>query len=191
MDSGTLSTQLEKLPASGLTLKPKTSSLLFWVYLVFFLLILLALVLLPVPSWQLWLMIVVLTVYCQWIFRKHLLLNHPDSIEKLVFTELNWCALQLKNSRVCKADILPNTFISEFLVIVNLQESSTAMEPPTLYNTFALYWQSVKSVLPVLRNTYTVILTAESIGSDNFRQLKRYLRFRSVSRNTDLIHKDT
>ena len=174
MDSGTLSAQLEKLPASGLTLKLHSSPLLIKAYLIFFLLLLTAVFLLAIPLWQWLLIMVALTGYFQYLFRKDILLNHDRSAATLVLTELDWCYIQLKNGQVIKADIRANTVLTEFVVILNLQASSASSSP------FLGFFR-----------TYSVILTADSIGTHYFRQLKRYLRFINLNKPVDEVQEES
>lgn len=151
-----LNNELDKLPASGLILQLRPASSLLWIYVCFFSLILLSVLILPVDLWQKISILLILCAFFQLILRKDLLLKHPKSIQKLVLTELHWCFIQFNNDQLVKATILSNTLLTEHLVILNLQN------------------RSLKSLF---FKQYSIVITAESIGKDNFRKLKRYLRF--------------
>ena len=60
MDLKILSTQLEQLPANGLTLKLKASGWLIAIYSLFFILLVLAIMQLPLLLWQSFLLLSVL-----------------------------------------------------------------------------------------------------------------------------------
>ena len=157
--------QLENLPASGLRLDLTASSLLLTVYMVFFILILVSLILLPISIWLIVILLISVSAYFQFIFRKNLLLNHPESIDKLVFTDMDWCFVLLKNNTILKASILPNSILTEHLVILNL-----------------------KSI--VQKNYFfghsSLLITSHSVANNQFWQLKRYLRFKKF--NSELDH---
>lgn len=192
MDSGILSTQSEKLPAYGLALELKKtfifngifalSDILNLVYMLFFLLLLSALYLLPsLPLFstslaQFFCLAVILVWYGWLLFSKHFLLNHPFSIKKMVFTELGWCYVELKNSQIFKADICSDTILTEHLVILNLTQR--------------LNDHPEKSFLSRIRNFsffnhHSVLLTADRLGRNKFRELKRHLRFISFTKIPD------
>ena len=193
MDLGILSTQLEKLPASGLTLELKQTDIfsvcscfngglsyaLILVYLLFFLVLLTALFLLSLSPlfssfWGQFLCLAVILVwYCQQLFRKHFLLSHPHSIQRLVFTELDWCYVQLKNSQVIKAEINQDTILTEHLVILNLTERNLSDCSESTFFSRIRHFNYF--------NTHSVFLTADRLDSKKFRDLKRYLRFISFS----------
>jgi len=115
-----LNNELDKLPASGLILQLRPVSCLFWIYVCFFSLIILSVLILPVDLWQKIIILLILSVFFQLILRKDLLLKHPQAIQKLVLTELDWCFIQFNNDQLVKANILPNTILTEHLVILNL-----------------------------------------------------------------------
>jgi hypothetical protein len=185
MDSGKLSAQLETLPASGLTLDlkgvdffnhendqpPGLFYVLSFVYLLFFLLLLITLSVLPLQTWQVLFFSVIIIGYCQYLFRRHFLLNYPLSIKKLVFTELGWCHVQLNNSQVFKADIESDTILTEHLVLLNLRKHHVSEHDS--------FFGRIKS--DGFSNHYSVILTADRLGSERFREIKRHLRFISFS----------
>ena len=185
MDSGKLSAQLEMLPASGLTLDLKGSNflnnendqppglfyVLSFVYLLFFLLLLMALWLLPLQPWLVLFFSVIIIGYCQYLFRKHFLLNYPLSIKKLVFTELGWCYVQLNNSQVFKANIESDTILTEHLVLLNLRKHHVSE-----YDSF---FGRIKS--NGFSKHYSVLLTSDRLGGERFREIKRHLRFISFS----------
>lgn len=199
MDSGILSTQLEKLPAYGLTLELKgpvvingslgLSYILSLVYLLFFLLLLSALYLLPLSPLfstslgQFFCLAVILVWYCRQLFNKHFLLKHPFSIQKLVFTELGWCYVELKNSQIFKADICSDTILTEHLVILNLTER--APEELCLKDCPASPFASIIKKFRFF-NKYSVLLTADRLDSNKFREIKRHLRLISFSKNSHL-----
>ena len=156
--------ELEKLPSSGLILDLKPAQLLLKVYLGFFILILLSLVLLPISYGLIILLIIIVSAYFQFILRKHLLLNHPESINKLVFTDMDWCFVQLNNSKIFKATILAETILTEHLVILNLKDI-------TKQNFFL--------------GNYHLLITAGSVSDHYFWQLKRYLRFKKMTTHVE------
>ena len=84
-------------------------------------------------------------------------MTHPDSIKKLIFTELEWCYVQLNNQQIFKAYIQRHTILSEYLVILNLKSKKELTLFPLIYN-------------------YSVFLNADNIGYEKFREVKRYLR---------------
>ena len=94
--------------------------------------------------------------------------THPLAIKKLLFTELGWCYITLNNGRIVKAGIKTDTIATEYIVILNL------------------YGQSDQSALAAFFNNYSVILTAQEVGEEPFRQLKRYLRLINFSKKEDI-----
>ena len=155
---------VDKLPASGLILEMKSSPLLIKLYIGFFILILLALALLALPVWLIIIFILIISAYFQLLFRQHLLLSHPESIKKLVFTDMDWCFVQLNNARILKATILPDTILTEHLVILNLKDVTKT---------------------GFLSGNYHLLITAHSVSGNLFWQLKRYLRFKKVGTRSD------
>jgi len=169
MDSGILSTQSEKLPASGLTLElNRIPSFIMGIYIVFFLLIFIVCYLLTIQFWLFSGVAFVIALYGQFLFRKKLLRNHPDAIKKIVFTELSWCFMLLNNSQIIKADIEPDSILTEHLIILNLNGHS---QRNSLSNFF---------------NHYSVLLTASEVGGEKFRQLKRHLRLINFSKKEEV-----
>ena len=154
----------DKLPASGLILELKSSPLLIKVYIVFFILLLLSLALLPLPVWLIICLVLIVSGYFQLIFRKHLLLSHPESINKLVFTDMDWCFVQLNNSKILKATILPETILTEHLVILNLKDITKQR---------------------LFSGNYYLLITAYSVSGNIFWQLKRYLRFKKLNSQSE------
>jgi len=152
-----LSVGIEKLPASGLLLKLQPDSRLLSIYVIFFILLIISLFLLPIANWLIIVLMVVISAYFQWIFRQFLLLNHPKSVNQLVFTEKGWCLLQLNNDQILKMTILADTILTEHLVILNLKKMND--------NSFIF-------------SQYHVLISANSVGKDKFWALKRYLRFK-------------
>ncbi len=167
MDSELLFTELEKLPASGLTIELKSDRYLLVIYLFFFVLLLTSVLLLPLSIWLIILFMLGLSAFFQLLIRKCFLLNHPDSVKKITFTEVNWCFIQLNNSKVLKAKILPETVLTEFIVILNLQDTEKSSQPILKRVFFANYY---------------ILITAQSIGIENFWKLKRYLRFKHLTK---------
>ena len=151
-----LNNEFDKLPASGLILQLTSAPRLIWIYVCFFSLTFLSVFILPIDFWQKIVLLLLMSTYYHFILRKDLLLNHPNSIQKLVLTELDWCFIKFNNDHVVKANILANTILTENLVILNLQN------------------RAVKSLF---FKRYSILITAENVGVDNFRKLKRYLRF--------------
>ncbi|MCP3850017.1 MAG: hypothetical protein GY694_07240 [Gammaproteobacteria bacterium] len=163
-----MSKQLENLPASGLTLELKNhfkgiAFALSIVYIIFCLLLVIALLILATPftldKWPFGFLFVVIFWYCLTLFKKNFLMIHPDSIIKLVFTELGWCHVQFKNLCITKANVQADTVLTEHLVILNLKGHSEQKK-----------W-------PFISNGYSIFVTADRIGHDKFREFRRYLRF--------------
>lgn len=153
MDSGSLSRQLEQLPASGLVLEIRASKKLLSLYLLFMLCLASAIGILQVPgSYKLALLSISFLVAIK-ILRRHVLFTHPDSIAKLVITELGWCLVQLNNGQIEKLAILPQSCLTSGLVVMSLGQQQAGLQ-----------WQ-----------TRSLVLNAEMLGSDHFRQLKRQL----------------
>lgn len=156
--------ELKELPSGGLVLELNSSHLLLIMYIAFFMLILLSLSLLPIPVWLIIFLLMTVSAYFQFMFRKHLLLNLPESINKLVFTDTDWCFVQLNNSRILKATILPETILTEHLVILNVKEVS---KKGSLYG------------------NYHILITALSVTENKFWQLKRYLCFKNLNSDSE------
>lgn len=163
-----LAIELEKLPASGLILEFQSSPFLLKVYLVFFVLLLVSLSLLPISVWFIAIVTMILLFYFQLMFRRHLLLSHPESIQKLVLTEMGWCFIQLNNSQIIKAAILPDSVLSEHLVILNLKDVSENSVFKLSLSKQSIFFRK-----------YHILITADSVGENKFWQLKRYLRFKN------------
>ncbi len=106
---------------------------------------------------------VLLSLYCFYLYRRYFLLNHPESIKRLVITELGWCHVQLKNTQIFKADIDSDSILCEHLVILNLNRKKS--EEPTILIQCLNYFK-----------IYSIFLTAGRIGNNKFREIKRYLR---------------
>lgn len=169
MDSWMLSTHTKNLPVSGLTLElTRVPSFIIGIYLVFFLLIVIACYLsFPIISVFL-LFLLVITSYGQFLLRKSLLRNHPAAVKKLVFTELTWCYVCFNNGRIIKADIDVDSILTEHLIIVNLIE------------------QSEGSIFCDFFKRHSVILTANELGGDLFRRTKRHLRLINFSKRNEV-----
>ena len=152
-------TREEKIPASGLTLHlTRVPLVIFMIYGVFFSLLIYACYL-SIPSLSLFLCSVfILLAYSQRLFRKELLRNHPLSIKTIVFTELEWCYIQLKSGSIIKVNINMNSILSEQLVILNFKKYSDN-----------------SGCFRMLQH-YSVILTVQELGCEPFRQVKRSLR---------------
>ncbi len=166
MDSGILSSQLEKLPACGLAVDLKSHfHFLYFIYLIFFLLLILSVFLLPVPLWQAVALGIVLFWFCVQIFGRHIHLYHPSAVKKLVFTEAGWCYVQLNNDKIYKADICTDTILTEHLVILNLKRREIYTQSP--HQLMALLYKHKRS---------SIFLTSERTGRNIFRKVKRHLR---------------
>ena len=111
--------------------------------------------------------VLIILAYSQRLLRKDLLRNHPLSIKIIVFTELGWCVIQLNNGEVIKVDIDINSILSEQLVILNFTEH---LEDSG-------YFKFLKH--------YSVLLTAQELSSEPFRQVKRYLRLINFFKKED------
>ena len=162
-------TKDEKIPSSGLNIDlTRAASYIIVIYSVFFLLIL-TVCYLVIPIISLFLCVIMIIIaYAQLLFSKSLLRTHPLAIKKLIFTELGWCYIKLNNGRIIKADIQTDTIVSEHIVILNLHE------------------QSDQSLLAAFFKHYSVILTAQELGAEPFRKVKRYLRLINFSKKEEL-----
>lgn len=175
MDLGILSKQLETLPASGLVVELKNHfHFLDLTYLLFFLVLLFSVFLLPIVFWQATIISIFLFWYCLQLFRRHILLSHPLAINKLVFTELGWCYVQLHNQKIYKADIRSDTILTEHLVILNLTKRDFIFDLKQREHIFYGLMSTIKK--HQLFNHSVVILTADRLGCDVFRNVKRHLR---------------
>lgn len=172
MDSRISSTQLEMLPASGLTLKLYPCNSLIAIYSVFFLLLVLSTFLIPLLLWQQLILLIGLSWYGQFMFKKHLLFSHSEAINKLVFTELDWVYIELNNAQIIKADIQRDSLLTEHLVIINFR------------------MRAIRGFFPDIFNHRSVILTANTVNAENFRRLKRYLRLVSFAKIERQIAED-
>jgi len=108
-------------------------------------------------------------MYGQSLLRKHLLLNHSESIKKIVFTELGWCYVQLNDSKIFKADIKRNTIVTEHLVILNL------VEQPNQANVNLSVWPKLGRL--IYSSQHSIYLTRDRLGGSLFRAIKCHLRF--------------
>lgn len=184
MDLGILSKQLERLPASGLTLELKHSVFfhqrnkdnsfgvalfLTVIYIIFFLFVFISLFLFAIQIWQSMVLALMSLLYGQSLLRKHLLLNHPESIKKIVFTELGWCYVQLNDSKIFKADIKRNTIITEHLVILNI------VEQPNQASVKLSIWSKLRML--IYSSQHSIFLTRDRLGDSLFRVIKCHLRF--------------
>jgi len=162
-------TEDEKIPASGLSLNlTRAATYIIVIYSLFFWLILTACYLsIPIISLFFCISLIILA-YAQLLFSKSMFRTHPLAIKKLLFTELGWCYITLNNGRIVKAGIKTDTIATEYIVILNL------------------YGQSDQSALAAFFNNYSVILTAQEVGEEPFRQLKRYLRLINFSKKEDI-----
>jgi hypothetical protein len=168
MDSGILSTQLENLPASGLAIElNRVPPFFIGIYLLFFLLVVIACYL-SISTFSFFLCSTfAIAAYGQLLFRKSLLRSHPSALKNLVFTELGWCFIRLNNGRIIKADIDVDTILTEHLIILNLNE------------------HLVDSLWSHFLKHHCVLLTANELGSDKFRQIKRHLRLINFSKKNE------
>ena len=95
------------------------------------------------------------------LFKKHLLMMHDKAISRLTLTDFNWCFVCYNNNDVIKADILPDSVLTEYLVILNLKPHGQSGWIKKLL--FAFYSESV-------------LITRDRVGADHFRDLKRRLK---------------
>ncbi len=119
--------------------------------------------------------------YGQRLFRKHLLLNHPAAIKKMVFTELGWCYIQLNDSKIFKADIKRNTILTEHLVILNMIEQPGEEASGTNFR--------LKIRHLFFLNQYSIFLTRDQLGATKFRDIKCYLRFINYIKKEESLEK--
>lgn len=164
MDSGRSSTQFEKLPSSGLTVKLSPCYWLLGIYGLLFLLLVTSVILSPLPPWQQLILVFALCTYGQHLFRKHLLFMLPESVRQLVFTEFDWCYVQFNQGRIIKGNIQRDSIVSEHLVILNLRA------------------QHDLGIFPGVFKRFSVTLTANTVGAEAFRSLKRHLRLLSFAK---------
>jgi hypothetical protein len=87
------------------------------------------------------------------VLHQHVLFTHPYSISKLIFTELDWCFLQFNNGHIEKLSILSQSCLISGLVVMSFGQQKAGIQ-----------WQ-----------TRSLVLNAEMVGSEQFRQLKRQL----------------
>ncbi|GEM_PF-6065025 len=152
------------LPASGQSVNiSRLPGVFIILYIVFFVLVASAIVNLPVSRPESILILLLIMFYAQFIFRKSLLKIHSRAIKKIVFTELGWCYLQQKNGAVAKADILADSIVTEYLVILNLKLKSDRKKYFSIFQFESL------------------LLTSSMMGAQQFRQLKSYLRISHFS----------
>jgi len=153
MDSGKLSRSLEKLPASGLSLEIRPSKKIQVLYYLFMLCMATAIIILQVPiTYKLALLIFSFLIAIK-ILRQHVLFTHPHSIAKLIVTELDWCFLQFNNGHIEKLSVLSQSCLISGLVVMSFGQQKAGIQ-----------WQ-----------TRSLVLNAEMVGSERFRQLKRQL----------------
>ncbi len=159
MDSGKLSRQLEKLPASGLLLDIKASKKILGLYLLLLLCLASAIATLQLAIiYKLMLLLVSLVVAIK-ILRQHVLFTHPRSIKRVLITELNGCLLELKNGQIEKLAILSQSCLTDNFAVLSLGQQR-----------FGIQWQ-----------TFSLLLNAEMVGSKQFRRLKSQLIVNAAS----------
>lgn len=88
-------------------------------------------------------------------------MTHDKAISRLTLTDFNWCFVCYNNNDVIKADILPDSVLTEYLVILNLKPHRKFGSIKKML--FALYGESV-------------LITRGRVGADRFRDLKRRLK---------------
>ena len=161
-DSGTLSI-LSELPInSGFTISLRPSKRLIMIYSVFVILLSIAV---GIAHINLGLKLILFSgaaVYIVFLFKKHLFMSHPDAIIRITLTDFNWCFVCYKNNKVIKADIMPDSILTEHLVILNLR--------PLRENT------GFQAIRQQLSGRESVLLTRGRTGTTVFRDLKRRLR---------------
>jgi len=167
-NQGIKMTENKQIPVSGLTINlTQAAGYIVVIYSLFFLLILTACYLSIAIISLFFCVSLVILAYAHLLFSKSLFRTHPQAIKKLLFTELGWCYITLNNDRIVKADIKMDTIVTEFIVILNL------------------YGQSAPSGLAAFFNNYSIIITAQEVGEERFRQLKRYLRLINFSKKEE------
>lgn len=166
-DSGTLSIPSELPINSGYTVTLKPSKRLIVVYSVFVALLSIAVGIAAINSGLKLILLSGIAVYIVFLFKKYLLMSHPDSIIKLTLTDFNWCFVCYKNNKIIKADILPDSVLTQHLVILNLK--------PLRANT------GFKRFMPPLFGRESVLLTRGRTGPTVFRDLKRHLRLLNLN----------
>ena len=155
-----MSRQSEKLPANGLLLDIRPSGKLLIIYCVFVLSLLSAVLILQVPVIYKLVLLIICICFSIKILRQHLLFTHPLSIHRLLITELDFCFAQLNNGQIKKLSILAQSCLIDKLVVLSMGHEKMGMQ-----------WQ-----------TCSLLVNADMVGSERFRQLKRQLIINHRSR---------
>ncbi len=158
----------EKIPASGLTIHlTQVPFVILVIYGIFFVLLVYACYL-SIPIFSVFLCsVLIILAYSQRLLRKDLLRSHPLSIKTMLLSELGGCVIQLNRGDIIKLDINMNSILSEQLVILNFTEHSEDLG----------YFRFLQH--------YSVLLTAQELGYEPFRQVKRYLRLINFFKKED------
>jgi hypothetical protein len=157
---------INELPNYGLLIEFSQASMLIKIlYVIIFISVLFALYLTNMPFFALLFCSLGVLFYGYYLFKKHLLRHHNNAIKRLLFTELDWCYMQFFDQHIIKVMVHKNTILSEHLVILNLARHPVHKK---WYDYF---------------NHYSIIITAEEVGSDTFRELKRTLRLLQFDTN--------
>ncbi len=174
-NSGILSTPSELPINSGFTITLKPTRGLVVIYSFFTILVIVAVWISAVAFWIKGLLLTVTAVYMYNLFKKHLLMTHDKAISRLTLTDFNWCFVCYNNNDVIKADILPDSVLTEYLVILNLKpHEKSGWIKKMLY---ALYGESV-------------LITRGRVGADRFRDLKRRLKLINFNKPEEPVSAD-
>ncbi len=159
---------VNELPNYGLLIEFSQASMVIKVvYVIIFMSVLFALYLTNMPLFALLFCSLGVLSYGYYLFKKHLFRRHNHAIKRLLFTELDWCYMQFSDQRIIRATVDENTILSEHLVILNL-----ARYPVPVHKKWYDYFTH-----------YSILITAEEVGSDTFRELKRSLRLLQFDTN--------
>ena len=141
-------------PGGELVIKPRPSRLLAGILSAVHLITLFVLALLPLSLWILLLLSGAIVVNLGYVFRRHVLLRGKKAVTKLICdTEGSWKVLNGKSNELL-AQLHPDTFVSRWLVILNLSTNSTG--------------------------NYSVVLLPDSLDQDTMRQLRVRIRLYST-----------
>ncbi len=177
-DSGILSKPLELPINSGFSIRRKRSSVLISLYGVFTLLLIGSIMFWNVVTGIKIAILPVLLFYIYRLLTKHLFNTHPLAIVQITLTDFNWCFVRYKNNKIIKADILPDSILTQYLVILNLQLIEEMPEPfqSETLSAEALFSGCFKTLFKYLSGRESVLFTQDSSEADAFRDLKRHLR---------------
>ena len=186
-DSGILSIPSELPINSGFSIRRKRSSVLISLYGVFTLLLIGSIMFWNVVTGIKIAIVPVLFFYIYRLFTKHLFNTHPLAIVQITLTDFNWCFVRYKNNKIIKADILPDSILTQYLVILNLQLIAEMPEP---FQSAALlhaplFSRCFKALFKNLSGRESVLFTRDSSAADVFRDLKRHLRCLNVQQTPE------